>query len=155
PFRAAGCRSRRCGHRGGEAGAGVVELMCARGRFFDISQACVGLGLLCALTGCAASNVSLGAAAAPSSSAIDTIRSADVSARFPTEPDERSGGRNEAPPPFLFPGSERDAEPSREQQDPNIRSAALQPAATLRGDGVEINFDGADMQTVAKTLLGD
>ena len=24
-----------------------------------------------------------------------------------------------------------------------------------RGDGVEINFDGADIQTVAKTLLGD
>jgi general secretion pathway protein D len=107
------------------------------------------------LTGCASSNVSLGAAAAPSSGAVDTIRSADVSARFPTEPDERSGERNEAPRPFLFPGSERDPEPAREQQDPNIRSASLQPAASLKGDGVEINFDGADMQTVAKTLLGD
>jgi len=126
-----------------------------RGRFFDISQACVGLALCCALTGCASSNVSLGAAAAPSSSAIDAIRSADVSARFPTEPDERSGERNEAPRPFLFPGSDRDPEPPREQQDPNIRSASLQPAASLKGDGVEINFDGADMQTVAKTLLGD
>jgi general secretion pathway protein D len=129
--------------------------MCARGRFFDISQACVGLTLLCALTGCAASNVGLGAAAAPSNGVTDAIRTADVSARFPTEPDERSGERNEAPRPFLFPGSERDPEPPREQQDPNIRSAALQPAASLKGDGVEINFDGADMQTVAKTLLGD
>ncbi len=139
----------------GRGGAGVVVLICARGRFVDISQACVGLALLCALTGCAASNAGLGAAAAPSSSAIDTIRTADVSARFPTEPDERSGERNEAPRPFLFPGSDRDPEPQREQQDPNIRSAALQPAASLKGDGVEINFDGADMQTVAKTLLGD
>jgi general secretion pathway protein D len=140
--------------RGG-GGAGVVELNLVRGRFFDISQACVGLALCCALVGCASSNVSLGAAAAPSSSAIDSIRNADVSARFPTEPDERSGERNEAPRPFLFPGSDRDPEPPREQQDPNIRSASLQPAATLKGDGVEINFDGADMQTVAKTLLGD
>jgi general secretion pathway protein D len=139
----------------GRGGAGVVELIWVRGRFFDISQACAGLALCCALTGCASSNVSLGAAAAPSSSAIDTIRSADVSARFPTEPDERSGERNEAPRPFLFPGSDRDPEPPREQQDPNIRSASLQPAASLKGDGVEINFDGADMQTVAKTLLGD
>jgi general secretion pathway protein D len=129
--------------------------MRARGRFVDISRACAALALLCALTGCAASNVGLGAAAAPSSSAIDAVRTADVSARFPTEADERSGERNETPRPFLFPGSERDPEPPREQQDPNIRSAALQPAASLKGDGVEINFDGADMQTVAKTLLGD
>ena len=36
-----------------------------------------------------------------------------------------------------------------------MRSASLQHAAFLKGDGVEMNFDGADVQTVAKTLLGD
>ena len=36
-----------------------------------------------------------------------------------------------------------------------MRTASLQQAAFARGDGVEINFDGADVQTVAKTLLGD
>jgi general secretion pathway protein D len=38
--------------------------------------------------------------------------------------------------------------------DPNMRVASLDGVA-LRGDGVEINFDGADVHTVAKTLLGD
>jgi len=36
-----------------------------------------------------------------------------------------------------------------------MRSASLQQAAFLKGDGVEMNFDSADVQTVAKTLLGD
>ncbi len=36
-----------------------------------------------------------------------------------------------------------------------MRTAALQPAAFMKGDGVEMNFEGADVQTVAKTLLGD
>src|SRR3981189_1692855 len=34
-------------------------------------------------------------------------------------------------------------------------SPSLQQAAFVKGDGVEMNFDGADVQTVAKTLLGD
>jgi general secretion pathway protein D len=36
-----------------------------------------------------------------------------------------------------------------------MRTASLQQAAFVKGDGVEMNFDGADVQTVAKTLLGD
>jgi general secretion pathway protein D len=36
-----------------------------------------------------------------------------------------------------------------------MRTASLQQAAFVRGDGVEMNFDGADVQTVAKSLLGD
>ena len=36
-----------------------------------------------------------------------------------------------------------------------MRTASLQQAAFLKGDGVEMNFEGADVQTVAKTLLGD
>ena len=40
-------------------------------------------------------------------------------------------------------------------RDPELRTASLQQAAFLKGDGVEMNFEGADVQTVAKTLLGD
>ncbi len=36
-----------------------------------------------------------------------------------------------------------------------MRTASLQQAAFVKGDGVEMNFDGADVQTVAKALLGD
>ena len=56
--------------------------------------------------------------------------------------------------PFLFPGS--DVQPERPRdRDPEMRTASLQQAAFLKGDGVEMNFEGADVQTVAKTLLGD
>jgi general secretion pathway protein D len=59
------------------------------------------------------------------------------------------------------PGSPRnfsgaDVEPEAQQnRDPDTRTASSQPAAFIKGDGVEMNFDGADVQTVAKTLLGD
>src|SRR5262245_64491635 len=37
-----------------------------------------------------------------------------------------------------------------------MQMASLQqPAAFMKGEGVEMNFEGADVQTVAKTLLGD
>ena len=54
----------------------------------------------------------------------------------------------------MFPGSDMEPEPPRDR-DPEMRTASLQQAAFLKGDGVEMNFDGADVQTVAKTLLGD
>src|SRR5207247_10528680 len=65
-----------------------------------------------------------------------------------------SGRTRESTRPFIFPGSDTEPESQRDR-DPEMRSASLQPAAFLKGDGVEMNFDGADVQTVAKTLLGD
>src|SRR5262249_36981167 len=66
--------------------------------------------------------------------------------------------------PLLFPGSDVAAETPRDR-DPTITPAApasFQQAAFVKGDnlqeardGVEINFDGADVRTVAKFLLGD
>jgi general secretion pathway protein D len=71
---------------------------------------------------------------------------------------EKSGrtreSRESTDQPFLFPGS--DVQPERPRdRDPEMRTASLQQAAFIKGDGVEMNFDGADVQTVAKTLLGD
>jgi general secretion pathway protein D len=98
------------------------------------------------------------ASVAPDS--MDTVRNTDFSARFPVA----NEGNSSKPPrtrespestqPFLFPGSDVQPERSRER-DPEMRSAALQPAAFMKGEGVEMNFEGADVQTVAKTLLGD
>jgi general secretion pathway protein D len=77
---------------------------------------------------------------------------APISARvFLYEGDSRTGGSSR---PFLFPGSDIEPEPQRER-DPDMRTASLQQAAFIKGDGVEMNFDGADVQTVAKALLGD
>ena len=94
---------------------------------------------------------------------MDTVRNTDFSARFPVANEGNSGkpaktreSREpaESTQPFLFPGSDVQPERPRER-DPEMRSASLQPAAFMKGDGVEMNFEGADVQTVAKTLLGD
>jgi len=89
------------------------------------------------------------------SDATDSVRSADFSARFPVanDGDSRTSGSSR---PFLFPGSDVEPEPEpQRERDPDMRTASLQQAAFVKGDGVEMNFDGADVQTVAKALLGD
>jgi general secretion pathway protein D len=122
----------------------------------DGAQAAVMIALLCTLLGCAAlvdgrSNLQL-AAAGGSTDAIDQVRNADLSPRFPQAIDSQSGTTSEPSQPLIFPGSATEPEPER-GQDPETRVASQ--AAFVRGEGVEINFDGADVQTVAKTLLGD
>jgi general secretion pathway protein D len=118
----------------------------------DVSRACVAASLSLVLVSCVTSNVTPTAGVAPSD-ATESVRSADFSARFPLagEGDSRASGSSR---PFLFPGSDVEPEPQRER-DPDMRTASLQQAAFVKGDGVEMNFDGADVQTVAKALLGD
>src|SRR5262249_20843662 len=86
-----------------------------------------------------------------------TVRNADFSARFTAatdDPPDRQAG--ESSKPLLFPGTEPESSParSRDPGDLGVRTASLEPVA-IRGDGVEINFEGADVPTVAKALLGD
>src|SRR5262249_44577842 len=55
--------------------------------------------------------------------------------------------------PTPLPGTDHDsAFPSPSEQ--GQRTASAEPVA-LRGDGVEMNFDGTDITSAAKTLLGD
>ena len=119
------------------------------------TQAAVMAALLCALLGCVGvggiSNLQLEAAGG-STNAIDHVRNVDISPRFPAAIDGSSGTTSEPSQPLIFPGSATEPEPQR-GQDPETRIAAQ--SASVRGEGVEINFDGADVQTVAKTLLGD
>jgi general secretion pathway protein D len=129
-----------------------------RGRWIsDGTQAAVVTALLCTLLGCAASDgrsdLRLAAGVSPAD-AIDHVRNVDLSPRFPTAIDGQSGTTSEPSQPLIFPGAAAEPEPQRDQ-DPETRVASAQPAALIRGEGVEINFDGADVQTVAKTLLGD
>jgi general secretion pathway protein D len=110
--------------------------------------------LLCTLLGCAGlggtSNLQL--AADGSINAIDLVRDVDISPRFPIAADGQSGTTSEPSQPLIFPGSATEPEPQR-GQDAETHIAAQ--STQVRGEGVEINFDGADVQTVAKTLLGD
>jgi general secretion pathway protein D len=122
-------------------------------RPFDLPRACVAASLSLVLVGCVTSNTAPTAGYA-SSDATDSVRSVDFSARFPSasEGDSRTRGPNQ---PFLFPGSDVEESAPERERDPDMRTASLQQAAFVKGDGVEMNFDGADVQTVAKTLLGD
>jgi general secretion pathway protein D len=118
----------------------------------DVPRACVAASLYLALIGCVTSSGTPTAGVAPVD-AMDSVRNTDFSARFPLA-NEGDSSRRESTQPFIFPGSDAESE-QRRDRDPEMRSASLQPAAFLKGDGVEMNFDGADVQTVAKTLLGD
>ena len=124
-----------------------------RSLLLDVPRACIAASLYFALAGCVTSNVTPAAGVAPLD-AMDTVRNTDLSARFPLANEGDSGRTRESTQPFIFPGSDTEPDPRRDR-DPEMRSASLQPAAFLKGDGVEMNFDGADVQTVAKTLLGD
>jgi general secretion pathway protein D len=126
----------------------------------NFSKACVGLALLSTLPGCGSANVALTEAAAPPErDAFNAIRNADLSPRYSAN-EHRADASSESPKPLLFPSADVDSDPKRSSPDPAMRNASLQQASlqqsgSARGDGVEINFDGADVQTVAKYLLGD
>jgi general secretion pathway protein D len=124
------------------------------------TRACVVASIFLALGGCGTSNLAPMAGVAPAD-AVDSVRNTDLSPRFPLGDEGNSGksGKTREPresnQPFLFPGSDVQPERPPRERDPEMRTASLQQAAFIKGDGVEMNFEGADVQTVAKTLLGD
>jgi general secretion pathway protein D len=124
------------------------------------TRACVVALIFVALGGCGTSNLAPTMAGVAPVDAMDSVRNTDFSARSPLANEGNSGKSartresTESPQPFLFPGSDVAPEQPRDR-DPEMRTASLQQAAFLKGDGVEMNFEGADVQTVAKTLLGD
>ena len=90
-----------------------------------------------------------------SSGASDFVRNADLSPRFPTVSDEPSRPSGGSTRPMLFPGLEPEpSQPAPNEGGAEIRTASAEPIS-IKGDGVEMNFDGADIPTVARTLLGD
>lgn len=128
--------------------------MSAHGRSrLGVGRAYVAASLHLVLIGCVTSPGTPTAGLAPSDT-TSSVRNADFSARFPIADERASGRTNESSQPYIFPGSETEPEPQRDR-DPEMRTASLQQAAFVKGDGVEMNFDGADVQTVAKALLGD
>jgi general secretion pathway protein D len=89
--------------------------------------------------------------------ASTTVRNADLSARSPVATDDRFDRQSgDSPKPLLFPGADTElpTPAPREPGSSGLRMASLEPVA-IKGDGVEINFEGADVPSVAKALLGD
>src|SRR5215470_17325477 len=111
--------------------------------------------MLCVLLGCAALDATKSdlrmSAAGPGVG--EQVRDLDLTPRFPTSDNVTSNQHNPSQP-LIFPGAENDPEPQREQNE-YTRVASIQPGAVMVGQGVEMNFDGAEIRTVAKTVLGD
>jgi general secretion pathway protein D len=123
----------------------------------NVVQTCVMGTMFCALLGCAmmdATKSDLRMSAAQSPDVGDQVRGMDLSPRYPTTVDETTSSTRDPSQPLIFPGAENDPEPQQDQST-YTRVASAQPGAVLVGQGVEMNFDGADIKTVAKTLLGD
>jgi general secretion pathway protein D len=120
-----------------------------------ITRAGIPSTILCALLGCAALDTTKSdlRVSAAGSGVGDQVRNLDLAPRFPNSDGDTSNQR-EPSQPLIFPGAENDPEPQREQNE-YTRVASIQPGAVLVGQGVEMNFDGADIRTVAKTVLGD
>jgi general secretion pathway protein D len=122
-----------------------------------IMRATVVVVQACFVAGCSSSlHKQFGAYDETPDAATTTVRNADFNARFPTAaaeaPDRQAG---ESSKPLLFPGAEPESSPPRSRDtEYGVRTASLEPIA-ITGDGVEINFEGADVPTVAKALLGD
>ena len=119
-----------------------------------ILQICAAGVVLCSLLGCSASdkqNSLLGSAA--QRDPLAAIRNADLSAHFPAANPQINNSSSSQP--LLFPGSAAEPAPSPGGPTADLRVASADPAAIVRGDGVELNFEGADIQNVAKTVLSD
>jgi general secretion pathway protein D len=144
---------------GATAGEIIVDKLHGWG-LVGFTRACVVASIFVALGGCGTSNLAPTMAGVAPVDAMDSVRNTDFSARSPLANEGNSGKSaktresTESTQPFLFPGSDVAPERPRDR-DPEMRTASLQQAAFLKGDGVEMNFEGADVQTVAKTLLGD
>jgi general secretion pathway protein D len=128
----------------------------AQGRLaLNVVQTCVTGTMFCALLGCAMMDATKSDLSPTHSPGVgDQVRGLDLSPRFPSTVEETSSSVRDPSQPLIFPGAENDPEP---QQDQNAytRVASAQPGAALVGQGVEMNFEGAEIKSVAKTLLGD
>jgi len=119
--------------------------------------------LVCLLAGCASQISTAMSKVDPSASigspdAAATVRNTDLSARFPTTTttvDQQPGRSDASNQPLLFPGADTPPlAPASSDPGSGQRTASLEPV-TMRGDGVEMNFENAEIHAVAKTLLGD
>ena len=106
-----------------------------------------------AVAGCMQNTVT-----APRSDPVDAVRYADLGARQPRPVDAEGGVTQGSAQPLLFPGAEPSqyqpsSEPGRDPASPRVAVASI--GAIPRGSSVDINFEDADVHSVAKSLLGD
>jgi general secretion pathway protein D len=131
-------------------------------RIDSAAKRSLGLGLfLCLVLGLGAcSNNALSAAQPTLHDVNDPALNANLAARLPTPTDSRSAS-NRGGQPLIFPGLDSapaSASPGSSASPASGAQARVTSAvdgAVATGNGVEFNFDNADISAVAKTLLGD
>ena len=113
---------------------------------------CAVAVIICSLPCCSQQNLT---GSRPQTDPIAAVRNADLGAHFPTATGPQVDSSSQSSQPLLFPGSaiEPAAPPRSAPSDSRVASA--DPAASTGGGGVELNFDGADIQSVTKSVLGD
>ncbi|HEX3502604.1 MAG TPA: type II secretion system secretin GspD [Xanthobacteraceae bacterium] len=120
-----------------------------------ISWLCVGGVLIVSLVAC--SNPRLDKSI-PEPDAVDPARSVDFSARYPLATNPQAGGSGAPSRYLVVPGMDGQLPMGGTRGADAGGSSAVAStdggAGTAAG-GIEINLDGADIQTAAKTLLGD
>jgi general secretion pathway protein D len=128
-----------------------------RGLWQRIAQLCAAIPLICSLFSCAMSEQLQGQLAGSTpkpDGVVDPVRNANLRATTPAAVASQTGTAGQTTRPLLFPGSDSEQQPA--PQGTGIEasgSSTMSPAAGT--DGVDINFENADIGTVARTLLGD
>ena len=108
-----------------------------------VRQVLIAAALCDSLLGCAAKD----GYPFPAQDILDGIRNTNLSARAPAP--DRPDGTGRPSRPLLVPGA------TVETGEPAAPGTANTPGVVTSAAGVEFNFDNADVQTVARTLLGD
>jgi general secretion pathway protein D len=122
-----------------------------RGLWQRIAQLGAAIPLTCSLLGCAMSEQLVGSTPKPDG-VVDPVRNANLRATTPVPVAGQTGAAGQTTHPLLFPGAET---------EPALQGVGIEASAVPNGgavtavDGVDINFENADMATVARTLLGD
>jgi general secretion pathway protein D len=124
-----------------------------RGLWQRIAQFGAAISLICSLLGCAMSEQIPGqlAGSTPKPDGVmDPVLHANLHATAPTGAPSQTGAAGQTTRPLLFPGADTEPPP----QGTGIEASAV-PNGALMTEGVDINFENADIGTVARTLLGD
>jgi general secretion pathway protein D len=127
-----------------------------RGLWQRIARLGAAIPLICSLFGCAMSEQlqgQLGGSTPKPDGVVDPIRNANLHATVPTAAGSQTGAGGQTAHPLLFPGGELERPAPQGTGIEAGNSPTISPAAGT--DGVDINFENADIGTVARTLLGD
>jgi general secretion pathway protein D len=122
-----------------------------RGLWQRIGQLTAAIPLMCSLLGCAMSEQLAGSNPKPDG-VVDPIRNANLRATAPVPVAGQTGAAGQTTRPLMFPGAEIEPTP----QGTGVEASAVPNGSAVTAvDGVDINFENADIGTVARTLLGD